>query len=113
MSLVWKIISHFLVNAEMRGFLEAVSNYLADTLYKRLTYCQTSGKNGALAFFHTTLVYTGATENQDFLKSWLNLGLALNLGRKWSYVPVSWLSTPLVSFADFEYYFSIQRKIVE
>lgn len=110
-SLYWykRLISHFLVNEEMLGKLDVRLIYLTDMLYRRSTYCQSSQKNGALAFPHVILVCTGATENQDFFGSWLKLVLDLNLGRKWSDVLVGWLSIPLVSLANFKSTFLLKK----
>ena len=46
----------------MFGKLHVGSTHLADILYKRSIYCQTSRENGALASLHMTFVYIGARE---------------------------------------------------
>lgn len=68
MSFMWKLISYFLVKAEMLGTLDVIFTYLANTLSRRLPYCQTSREDRYLAFLHMSLVYTEATENEDLFE---------------------------------------------
>ena len=95
----------------MLGKLHVGSTHLADILYKRPIYCQTSGENGALASLHMTLVYIGAREPRLL---WILVKIRAGLKfRKKVIIYSSWLTQNSLSLTNFKHYLSAQRIMVK